>query len=168
MGFQSSVALSSGFGVPGELYVNDPRRSKSYILDSTAPALNIVGATAYTIVSEGVAEAGGTGIFAGILIMPKSYALFGVGGIPLAPTLTLPNDTQAEILSMGTIIVTLPAAADIGDVVIFDQATGVLSTQAQAAGLPVGSSYANAFVSYYTVDAPGLAVITVNPVEIVV
>jgi len=168
MAFQSTVALSSGFGVPGELYVDDPKRAQSYILQSSDPALNIIGATAFTVVSEGIAEAGGTGIFAGILIMPKSYALFGTAGSTLAPTLTLPNETQAEILSMGTIIVTLPAAANIGDAVIFDQATGVLSTQPQNSGLPVGFSYANAFVSYYTVAGAGLGVITVNPTEVIV
>ena len=163
MPFQSTVSVFPGFGVPGELYTDSPVRSQSYILDSASSALNIIGATVFTVLSEGVARAGGLGAFAGFLVMPKDYALFGSGGVPLNPTLTLNNFTQADILSMGEIIVTLPAAAAIGDVVLYNDVSGALTTVPPGTPPPVGTSYANAFVSYYTVPGPGLAVITVNP-----
>ena len=171
MAFQSNVFLKSGLSVPGELYADDPKRSQSYILQSSDPAFNIVGATAYTVSFEGIAAAGdptaGAGpVFAGFLVLPKSYALFGANGAALDPTLVLPNETQADLLSMGSIVVTLPAPAQIGDVVFYSQVDGSLITQPQGLGVPPGYNYANAFVSYYEVTAPGLAVITVNPTDI--
>lgn len=171
MAFQQQVFLKSGLSVPGELYADDPKRSQSYILQSSDPAFNIVGATAYTVSAEGIAAAGdptaGAGpVFAGFLVMPKSYALFGANGAALDPTLVLPNETQADLLTMGSIVVTLPDSALIGDVVLYSQADGSLITQPQGAGPQPGYNYANAFVSYYNVGGPGLAVITVNPTEI--
>lgn len=166
MAFQSTVAFLQGAGVPGEIYLDDPHRAQSYILQSASSPLNIIGSTVFTVVSQGIARAGGTGAFAGFLVDPKQYALMGAGGIPLNPSLTLPNGTQADILSMGTIFVTLPAAAAIGDVVIYDNTTGAISTQVPGAGLPVGSSYANATVRVATVAGAGLAIITVDPAVI--
>ena len=166
MGFQSAVQVFTGFGVPGELFQDAPYVCQSYELQSDSAAYNIIGATAYTIASQGVVQAGSGGAlgFAGILVDPKNQALFGaVGSSPLSPTLTLPNGAQGELLSMGIIIVTLPGAAAIGDYVIYDNTTGALSTV--AAGSPAGSgkSFANAVVVLYTVSGAGLAVIQVNP-----
>lgn len=165
MTFQTTVALQQGFGVPGELFNDSPWRSQSYILNTTShPEYNIIGATCCTITSQGIAQAGGTGIFAGFIVDPKVYALEGtIAGGTLAPTLTLPNYTQVELLTMGSIVVTLPAGAAIGDVVIFNQTTGAISTQTPNSALPSGYSYANAVVDYFTVAAAGLAVITVTP-----
>jgi hypothetical protein len=164
MTFQSAVFLQQGFGVPGELFNDSPWRSQSYTLNSNSAAYNIVGATCCTVTSQGFAEAGGTGIFAGFIVDPKVYALQGtVSGGTLAPTLTLPNYTQVELLTMGSIIVTLPGAANIGDVVIFNQTTGAISTQSPSTALPSGYSFANAVVDYFSVTGPGLAVITVTP-----
>jgi hypothetical protein len=166
MAFQSTVAFLQGAGVPGEIYLDDPHRAQSYILQSASSALNIIGATVFTVVSQGIARAGGTGAFAGFLVDPKEYALYGAGGIPLNPSLTLPNNSQADILSMGTIFVTLPAAAAIGDVVIYDNTTGAISTITPGTAVPVGSSYANATVRVATVAGAGLAIITVDPAVI--
>jgi hypothetical protein len=167
MSFQSSVSIRQGFGVPGEIFQDAPWVVLSYTLESDGTP-NVIGSTAYTITSDGVAEAGAGGAFgfAGILSVPKSYALFGVGSAPLAPTLVLPDSTQAELLTMGIMIVTLPAAANIGDYVLFDNVTGSLSTMAPSAVLPVGTSFANAVVSQYTQVnvGSGLAVIQVIPV----
>lgn len=163
MAFQSTVNFFQGSGVPGQIYLDDPHRAESFILESALASYNIVGATVYTVVSEGIAQAGGTGAFAGFLVDPQQYALFGVNNQPLQPTLVLPNEIQADLLSMGTIFVTLPAAAAIGDVVIYNNTTGAISTITPGTAVPVGSSYANAFVSYKTVSGAGLGIITVNP-----
>ncbi len=169
MGFQSAVFVNQGFGVPGELFTDSPWIAQSYTIDSASAAYNIIGATCCTVVSQGVCEAGGTGVFAGFLVDPKDIALFGASGIPLNPTLTVPNFTQVECLTMGTIIVTLPAAAAIGDYVVYDTTTGAISTITPSTPLAVGTEFANAQVAYFTQGIAGtaLAVIQVNPTYII-
>lgn len=169
--FQSSVFINQGFGVPGELYTDAPYVVLPYLIDSAEAAYNIIGATACTITSQGICQAGSAGPygFAGILVDPKDVALFGAGGIPLNPTLTVPNFTQVECLVEGMVIVTLPAAANIGDYVIFDNATGALSTITPETPLPSGKTYANAQVAYYTqgISGSALAVISVQQTFII-
>jgi hypothetical protein len=166
MPFQSTVNQFSGAGVVGELFDDGPLRAQPYQLDSSSADNNVFG-RAFTIVSQGVAQAGGTGIFAGILVNPKTSASVGDSSSPLNPTLTLPNFSQAEILTMGSIWVTLPAAAAIGDQVVYDTTTGVLSTISPGNNLPVGTAFAYAVVDRFTVTAAGLAVITLTPQNII-
>jgi hypothetical protein len=131
--FQATVNFSIGFGVQGEIVYDGPVRSNPWQLIST-PQANIIGATAYTIASGptglkgdncGIAAAGGTGVFAGILANPKVYANFGVLSVA---TLTLPDDTVAELITMGQMLVKLTTAANPGDIVVFDNTTGALSS----------------------------------------
>jgi hypothetical protein len=139
-GPQSTVNNQRALGVPGEILFIGPTRAQAAILDSASAAYNIIGATAFTqkgpasdlVPNEPItAEAGGTGIFAGILANPKTYASFGTAnGGPLAPTMTLPNAWNAELLFMGEMIITVPAACNAGDLVLFDNTTGALATQA--------------------------------------
>lgn len=162
--FQQSVALLQGFSIPGEIFQDVPWIVQSYTLVST-PQLNTVGSTAYTVTSQGIAQAGSGGsVFAGILCAPKSYSLFGTSGAPLDPTLVLPDQTQAELLTQGMMVVTLPGAANIGDYVLYDNTTGILETVSPTDTLPSGKSFANAVVALYTVSGAGLAVIQVTPV----
>jgi hypothetical protein len=166
MGFQSAVFINQGAGVPGEQYSDSPWRAQSYTIDSALASYNVIGSTFCSITSQGFVAAGntgGTGVFAGLLVDPKDIALFGTGGIPLAPTLVVPNFTQVECATMGSFFVTLPGAANIGDWVIYDQTTGAISTVAPTTSLPSGKSWANAFVDYFTVTGAGLGVITLNP-----
>lgn len=164
MGFQSTVYLAQGAGVPGEIYLNTPMRAQSYILDSAGPN---PFAYAYSITAQGhvqVGNPGGTSVFAGIMVNPKGSASFGGSGGPLTPTLDLSQYSQAEIASMGTFFVTLPGAANIGDIVIYDETTGALATIAPGVSLPSGKLYANAYVDVFTLSGAGLGVITLNPV----
>lgn len=170
MSFQNTVFINQGFGVPGEQFTDGPFRAETYTIDSSSAALNIIGATACSVTSQGFCAAGNTTgslPFAGILVDPKDVALFGSGGIPLNPTLTVPNFTVVECATMGSFVVTLPAAANIGDSVVFNNTTGVLSTIAPGAPLASGTSFANALVDYYTVAAAGLAVITMTPALVI-
>lgn len=127
MAFQSTVRAFSASGVAGEFACDGPTRAQSAILNSASAAYNIIG-RAFTVSSEGVAAAGGTGRFLGILAMPKEYATSGTTSGTLAPTTTLPNNAVADFVSMGIMFVTLPAAAAIGDLVQYDTTTGALST----------------------------------------
>lgn len=166
MGFQSTVYQYAGFGVPGEQYSDGPWRAQSFTINSASAAYNIIGATMCSITSQGFCAAGnsgGTAPFAGLLVDPKNVALFGTGGIPLNPTLTVPNYTQIECATMGSYIVTLPNSANIGDWVIYDNTTGAISSVAPGTSLPSGKSWGNAIVDYFTVASAGLAVITLNP-----
>ncbi len=170
MSFQQTVFINQGFGVPGELFTDSPYIALPYTIDTTShPEYNIIGATCCTVVSQGFCTAGGTGVFAGFLVDPKDVALFGAGGIPLNPTLTVPNFTLVECLTMGTIIVTLPASAAIGDYVVYDTTTGAISTITPSTPLASGTAFANAIVTYFTqgVSGSALAVITVNPTYII-
>lgn len=162
---QSTVSLLSGAGVVGEAYVNDPKRAQSYILNSALASYNVFG-RGFSVTSEGNAAAGnaaGALPFAGILITPKQHALLGDSSGTLNPSLALPNYVQADLATMGTYWVALPAAAAIGDLVVYDNTTGILATIAPGADLPVGKSFAFAVVSYKTVSVAGLAVITLTP-----
>jgi hypothetical protein len=167
MAFQSTVALQQGFGVPGELYTDAPHKAQSFILESALAAYNIIGATAFTVTSQGIAAAGGTNPFAGILANPKVAPLQGTTTGTLTPTLVLPNEAQADLVTMGDLVVTLPAAAAIGDLVVYDNTTGALTTIAPGANLPVGKTFAQAKVSFFTVSGAGLAVITLNPTWVI-
>ena len=136
MGFQQTVNYELCFGIPGAVYDDGPIRSAPYELVSASAAYNIIGATAYTLTTadtganaaSGIAAAGGTGAFVGILGQAKLYSTAGTGGNALSPTLTLPNYSIGELFTMGDLVVTLPNAANVGDYVIYNTTTGALST----------------------------------------
>jgi len=168
MTFQSAVQPQMGLGVVGELFTDGPHRTQSFIVDSADAAYNVFG-RAFTKTSESKAEAGSGGLeFAGIMVNPKGNSLNGtVAGGTLAPSLTLPNETQAEFCTMGSIVVSLPDVAEIGDLVVYDDTTGALETISPGDVLPAGKTFANATVDYFSVTAAGLAVITVSPALVI-
>lgn len=133
-GIQSSVRFDMGFGVPGQIISDAPHESHAGLIESASSAYNIVGATAFTQPRAGGAVAAGGAIssgnpFFGILANPKVYASFGTSaGGPLAATMTLANEVEAEFVRRGQMVIKLAAACSIGDLLIFDNTTGVLST----------------------------------------
>lgn len=131
--FQSAIAFNIAFGIQGEIVYDGPIRSAPWQLIST-PQANVIGATACTITSGptgvngdncGIAAAGGTAPFAGIISNPKVYVNFGNLS---TPTMTLPDDTVAELVTMGQMLVKLTTAALPGDMVVYDNTTGALSS----------------------------------------
>lgn len=160
---QTTVNINYGFGVIGEIIQDGPTRASSRIVNSSGAA-NTVG-FAYTrsnttdICSVGGTIASGV-VFGGILVMPKSYASYGTTAGTLVPTLNVPDNWQAEFLEMGTIIVTITTAANIGDLVVYDTTTGALSTVAAGSGSAgTGKAFVpNAIVRSYT-SAAGLVAI---------
>jgi hypothetical protein len=176
MTLQSTVFPNIGFGVVGELFLEGPLRAQPARLNSADPTLNVVG-RAFTIAAGGDAtgsyntiadpaalqvQAGGTTVIAGILANPKLYALLGTAaGGSLAPSLTLPNNTMVELVQESAgLIVSLPAAAAIGDWVYYTNATGALVTTAPGAAAPGASTrLPNGRVTRYGIAAAGLAVI---------
>lgn len=126
--FQSTVQYDQGFGVVGELFLDGPLRAQPAILDSADAANNVIGRY-FTLDADGHAQAGGVGPIAGILANPKVYANLGtLNGGALAPSLVLPNNIVAEFVHMGQIIVALPAAANIGDLVTYNTTNGLIGS----------------------------------------
>lgn len=170
---QSSINFVRALGVPGEMAYIGPNRTQAALLNSASAAYNIIGATAYGVLTAAsdqdpntpiVAKAGNldTLPFAGILVAPKSYASFGTSaGGGLAPTMTLPNNWNAELMLMGEIVVTLPAAANVGDLVLADNTTGALSTQAASSSFTGVVSTNTLTVSSFVAGGAPIAIGTV-------
>lgn len=148
-------SLVQGAGIPAGTKIQSITNSTTIVLTAAATASATVSLI-FTPPNYG---------FAGFLVNPKVEALYGTVGAPLAPTLTVPNNNIVELMTMGSLIVTLPAACNIGDSVIFDNATGAISTIAPGVALPNGKTFANAIVDYFTPNASGeqLAVIAIDP-----
>lgn len=136
--FQSTINTYEGLGIPGELAFDGPMRSGPWNLFSSGVA-NIIGYaftatanaspdTAAGSPNTGTATVGGTGVFAGILMSPKEQSATGVTGNPLGASLTLPDYTIGELLTMGQIFVNLPGPANFGDLVTYDPLTGALNS----------------------------------------
>lgn len=157
--FQSAVNVKLGFGVIGELIVDGPQRAEPLILDSTG---GTIGNFFTKDNSTGVATQGGTiggaVVAAGFLVNPKEFASFG-GASPLSPTLTLAGNKQGVFLTMGTIVVSVTGAANIGDLVQYSTTTGALSAVA-----PVASFTASQSTTVLTVSAITAGVIGVGTV----
>ena len=135
MAFQSNVRQFMTSGVVGEVVLDGAVRSRGVILNSVNEANNVVGrALTYSNANaDGVrVEAGGAGVFAGILTHSKQYAALGTqAGGALAPTLTIPNNSQVEATYFATgVYVELTCnqnqVISIGDKVAFNQTNGVL------------------------------------------
>ena len=130
MGFQTTVIGDIRSGVVGEIAFDGPTRAVSAMLDSDAGAANnVVGrAFCYASAENNTVSAGGdAGVFAGILIQPKSHALRGIAGDTLADSLTLPDGVAVELLQMGEVFVSLASdGATIGSLVKYADATGIL------------------------------------------
>lgn len=163
--FQSTVNINLGFGVAGEVIVDGPNRVEPLTMDANG---GTVGYAFTKSNSTNVATMGGTitngsTVFAGILVNPKVYASRGVSASPLDPTLTLPGYSQGEFMTMGTIVVQLGGAGNIGDLVEYNLTTGAL--KAVAPGSAADSGYAlipNCVVYRYPTSAAGLVAIRIT------
>jgi hypothetical protein len=177
MGFQSTVNINYAFGVVGELIFDGPQRADSLIMNSSGTP-NVIGyaftksATTNIAVVGGAITPGATA-FAGILCNPKVYASRGTSGQPLAPSLVLPDNSQGEFVTMGTIVVNCVAnatqtGAKIGDVVLYNLsasgiAVGAISALTPGVSIPAGwAAVPNAYVRDYPTTAAGLIAINLT------
>ena len=112
--------------VLGALAFDGPQRAVALILDTASEANNVFG-RAFTYKTEDTAQAGGVGVFAGIMTNPHAYAIDQV---------TAKNGTAGEFLHMGEVFVKLvpavvtgktAATPAIGSKVYFVAATGELT-----------------------------------------
>lgn len=156
--FQSAPLRSvQTSGLTGERYGDGPFISADWILNSSGTP-NTIG-LAFTKVSDGNAEVGGSGVFVGILSQPKEYALASSG---LAPSLDLADGDVGKMVTTGLMYVQLDnnsgqaAAGDVGTGIFFVDATGVIS-----AGVAGGGETQIANATIYLEDVPddGLAIV---------
>lgn len=160
MSFQSTVNVQQGFGVPGELNLVSPTRIESLVINSNGATPNVYGYAATKSNATNVAQMGGvitngSTVFAGIMVNPKAAALWGVVNQgTLAPTLAIPDNTQADFLTMGDPTVFVNTACNIGDLVAYNTTTGALSTYAPGGTVPTGCAQVpNAKVYRYPVTS---------------
>lgn len=167
MPFQSTVNINQGAGLIGTLYLDGPVRARTMIIDSvgTTPAFNRV-ARAFTQVSGAdnhatVGGAIGDGTpFAGILANPVEQALYGSLAGSLAPSLDFPQYANASFVRMGQLWIPLATAANIGDLLDYVIATGVIVNRAPSVANPVGgnANIPNATVDYFNLSGAGITV----------
>lgn len=161
MAFQSTVNINQAFGVVGELIQDEPIRAETLLIGAGGFTVGYAGCKSS---ATNVATMGGTVgagvLFAGILINPKTYVSGGTASGPLAPTLTLPANSQGEFLTFGTVVVAITGAANIGDQVQYNTTTGALSCVAPGAAASGGNALIpNATVYRFPTAASGLVAI---------
>lgn len=95
-----------------------------------------------TATASGVSVAGSGGtptVLGGIAVNPKQEPQFGSSATnPLAPNLTLQPNSTVAMMTLGSCIVNLPNAFNVGDQVIYNVSTGALASMAPNGSLPAG------------------------------
>lgn len=114
--------------------------------------------TNQTAASTTITGAGGDPrVMAGILCNPKAYASYGSTDGTLAPTMNLPDNVTGEFLTMGTVVVSLASAGNIGNQLVYDVNTGAISAVAPGAAAGNGKAYVpNGVVYRYPTSQAGL------------
>ena len=166
MAFQSTIRQFQTDGIVGDIALDGLVRAQPVVLKTVTAANNVIG-RAFTMVAgqDGQAVAGGTGVFGGILINSKLYALSGTSaGGALAPTITLANDLPVELCTFTSgVYVSLTTAGNVGDQVVFAQADGQLAAIAPGASPGVGETLIpNAQVIRQNTSGAGLALISLG------
>lgn len=158
MAFPSSVISDLVSGIPGEIAFDAPYTGITAIVDTTTEANNVFG-RAFTYKTESVesVQAGGTGLFAGLMVNPKAHAINTLA----ATTDSVSNGRVSEFCVKGEVYVLLSAgtAVTIGDPVFFVNADGTLGAGTAAAGQ---TQIAGATVVRHNpsaANAPALAVV---------
>jgi hypothetical protein len=159
--FQQTTPRYLAQGQVGEWAASDsPYRAAQARAVVSDPVVNKIG-YAYTENGDGTVACGGTGAFLGIGMIPKEYASKGQALDPLAPTFEVPDGTTMTIGTDGAIFVYVDDDWEIGDQVLFAQATGAIAGLARGnAVIPVGYTLIpHATIDYQNVDASDLIAI---------
>lgn len=124
MAFQKTVRFQQAAGLAGEIADDGPLRSQTFrlVANATTPANPIAFGRAFTYATPAyaanpndlagtqIAQPGGPGVFAGILINPKAHASRGTAAGPLEAVYSLPADTFGELARMAIIFAVVEAA----------------------------------------------------------
>lgn len=164
MAFQSTVNVLLAFGIAGELFAEGPTRVEPMLINSSGAA-NVVG-YAYTkangtnIASVGGTITNGSVVFAGLLVNPKRYQSIGTtANGTLAASITVPDNTMGDLLTMGEVVVAITGAANIGDNLVYNKTTGALTALVPGGTVAGGTALVpNAVITRYATAADGLVV----------
>ena len=159
--FQQTVNVDLNIGVPGDIILDEPSR----ITPATLATAGTLGYYFTVANNTGLASVGGTitngsVVAGGIGVLPKIEPLFGSSASsPLTANLSVAANEQIALLSLGSCIVSLPAAWNIGDYVAYSTTTGALSTYTPG-GSPTGGSaqIPNAVMARFGSAAAGLGI----------
>lgn len=124
MAFQKTVRFNQAAGLAGEIAEDGPLRSQTFrlVANATTPATPIAFGRAFTYATPAyaanpndlagtqIAQPGGTGAFAGILINPKAHASRGTASGPLEAVYSVPADTFGELARMAILFAVVEAA----------------------------------------------------------
>jgi hypothetical protein len=160
--FQKTVRKVQTFGFQGEIIEDAAKRAFTKTIVSANAANNVFGRVfAITAGSDVLAQAGGAGVFAGVLIDPKTNVTAGYATGALDPTLTLRNNEVGTLIDMGIVIVPMASAATIGADVYYDPnpanpTAGKMSTINDAT---YTTQVPNCKIVRHNTTAPGLAII---------
>lgn len=158
MAFPSSVISDLVSGIPGEIAFDAPYTGITAILDTTTEANNVFG-RAFTYKTESVesVQAGGTGLFAGIMVNPKAHAINTLS----ATTDSVSNGRVSEFAVQAEVYVLLSVgtAVTIGDPVFFVNADGTLGAGTAGAGQTQITGATVVRHNPSAANAPSLAVI---------
>jgi hypothetical protein len=130
--FQSTVRQFQTDGLPGEVAREGPVRAQPWNLDSSGTAQTF--GNIFTQSADGIAEVGGTGPFIGLLVRPKEHALLGDGSNALAAVNALPDNANGQLADMGIFFVNVTGTGSVGEVLNFNDTTGLLDLGAPGAG----------------------------------
>lgn len=141
MPFQSTVNIVPNLGVVGDILLDEPSRIEPVTL-ATAGAIGqfFTKANGTGLASLGGAITAGSVVFGGIAVNPKIEPLFGSSAAsPLNPNLNLVANSQVALLTLGSCVVSIPNAWNIGDYLQYNTTTGVISTYSPS-GSPSGGN----------------------------
>ena len=158
MAVQTTVRQFLAGGVVGDIVLSGPVRAQAGILATETAANNVIGrALTHVAGSDTNLVVGGSGAFAGILANSKQYALVGEG---LAPSLTLPNGTIAEGVTMCSgIMVALAGTGALGDKIEFSQTDGTLKANSTGTASPGYTLIPNSKIVRNNITAAGYAIV---------
>ena len=126
MTFQTAVNQSLANGIIGDYADDSPRRDTGYILLANDEQNPVIGAAFTESGTDGQAQIGGSGVFAGVLVNSKQYANYN----NLDAALELPSGTQGSLCTFGKIYVQSLTAFAAGYAAAFDTTTGAISAYA--------------------------------------
>lgn len=117
---QKTVNKKLAFGVPGSFYDNTPRRVDSKIVEGGKIGL------AYTIDTTNPSKAklgGKDGVFGGIAVNTKEYIVNGIDA-----SLEFRDGDNAQLCTMGRIVLSLKGAVTVGQVAFYNDTTGEITS----------------------------------------
>src|SRR5690348_16189630 len=142
MPLQSTVNVLLNVGVIGDILLDEPYRVQPVTLDNNGGTLGnfFTKSNSTGIATQGGTITNGSVVFGGIAVNSKIEPLFGSSATnPLAANETLQPNSQVALMTMGSCLVSIGNAFNIGDLVSYNTTTGAITSYAPGGSPPGGS-----------------------------